>query len=218
VKIVAGPSAGNSGRERVMSYDYKQNKQIELASANYFNDVEVINGHVYYAPSSSGDPSGSAQLYQINPDGSSKTTLLDKETWVLYRSAYNIIQISAANNAWYQQDLATGKVTAMSGSPASPTNQIYINSPDGNSSVWLDKRDGQGVLILHDNKTGIDKTLLSKSGLNYPLSWLSDKHLLVRVSDNQETADYVLNIDGGAPKKVSDVTNTYITNRWYYYQ
>ncbi len=221
VKVAAGPSAATAGRQRVTTYDYKQEKQIELANANYFNDVEVYKGQVYYAPSAAGALAGeAAQLYRINADNSSKTSLLNKETWVTYRTSYDKMQVNASDSKWYEQTLGENKFTALSGAPASPTHRIYIDSPNGEKTVWVDNRDGKGVLILQDIKTpsNTDKVIFSKGGLGYPIRWLTDKHLLIRVSNSQETADYVLNIDGGEAQKVGDVTNTATTNRWYYYK
>jgi hypothetical protein len=108
----------------------------------------------------------------------------------------------------------------MTGAPASPAHRIYADNPTGDKTVWVDNRDGKGVLILQDvkNSNNPDKVIFSKGGLGYPIRWLSDKLLLVRVSNSQETADYILNIDGGDAQKVGDVTNTSTTNRWYYYK
>lgn len=221
VKVAAGPSAATPGRQRVLVYDSKQDKISDIATANYFNDVEVFKGQIYYAPSSGGG-SGSAapQLFRVNPDGSSKTVLLDSEAWAIYRILYNKIQIGAVANKWYEQTLGENKVTPLSGAPANPAHRIYIDSPNNEKTVYIDSRDGKGVLVLQDLKTpsNPDIVITSKGGLNYPVRWLSDKHILFRVSNSQETADYIINIEGGNAFKVGDVTNTATTNRWYYYR
>jgi hypothetical protein len=218
VKVAAGPSGATASRQRIVTFDYKQEKQAEPASSNYFNDVEVFNQKIYYAPGSSGVANAAAQLFKINPDGSSKTSLINKETWVMFRSNYNTLQISAVNNLWYELNISDAKITSLPGSPASPTHRIYIDSSDTNSSLWVDNRDGKGVLILQDLKANTEKVLYSKGGLGYPIRWLNSKNVLFRITNSQETADYVLNIDGGNPVKVSDVTSTSSTNRWYYYR
>lgn len=221
VRIAAGPSAATAGRQHIIAYDSKLEKQNELANANYFNDVEVYKGQVYFAPSSGGGAgSAAAQLYRINTDGSSKTVLLDKEVWVTYRTTYNKIQANAVDNKWYEQSLGDNKMTAMSGAPASATHRIYVDSPNGEKTVWVDNRDGKGVLILQDvkNPSTPDTVLVSRGGLGYPIRWLSDTHILMRISNSQETADYVINIAGGDAQKVGDVTNTASTSRWYYYK
>lgn len=219
VKVAAGQSAATAGRQRIASYDYKQEKQTEIAAANYFNDIEVLKGKVYYAPSSAGSVIGdAAQLFRANTDGSAKATLLNKEVWTTYRVTYDKLQANAADNKWYEQNLGESKMNVMSGAPATPTHRIYVDAPNGEKTVWIDDRDGKGVLILQDLKASGDKVVLSKGGLGYPVRWLSDKHILVRVSNSQETADYVINLDGGEAQKIGDVTNTSPVNRWYYYR
>lgn len=212
VKIVAGPSGNTAGRQKLMSYQAKQGKLIEIASANYFNDVEVIKGKVYYAISSS------PQLVRVEADNSAKTVLLNNETWMLYRTTFDKLLANAANNKWYEQTIGEASMKAATSVPANPTHRIYVDNFSGTYSVWRDTRDGKGVLLLHDIKNPAeDKVIATVPGLNYPIRWLSDKHLIVRISTSQETADYVLNIEGGELKKIGDVTNTAATNRWYYF-
>ena len=217
VKVAAGPSAATAGRQRIAVYDVKQDKQTELANANYYNDVEVYKGLVYYAPSGGSGSGEAAQLYRINLDASAKTVLLNKETWITYRTSFDKMQISATESKWYEQTLGDNKVVALGGAPASPTQRIYVSSP-GSQSAWVDTRDGKGVLIVRDAKTGTEKVLVAKSGLGYPMRWLSDTHILFRVTNSVETADYVINVAGGNATKIGDVTNTAATNRWYYYR
>jgi hypothetical protein len=93
-----------------------------------------------------------------------------------------------------------------------------VNSPGDSNSLYVDIRDGKGVLSIQDLKNNTEKVLYSKGGLGYPIRWLNDKNILFRVSNSQETADYVLNIDAPNPIKVTDVTNTSTTSRWYYYR
>lgn len=219
VKVAAGPSAATSGRQRIAVYDNKQDKQTEISNANYYNDVEVYNGQIYYAPSSTGSVIGdAAQLYRVNTDNSSKTVLLNKEAWVTYRVGYDKLQVSAADNKWYEQTIGGQKLVQLPGAPASPTQRIYVNNPSNSNSLWIDTRDGKGVLIVRSQKDGAEKALLTKSGLSYPVRWLSDTHILFRITNSIETADYIISTDGGDAVKVGDVSNTASTNRWYYYR
>ena len=215
VKVISAASAATSERQKIISYDYKQDKSIVLASANYFNDVEVYKGQIYFAQNSTGGP---AQLNRVNPDNSAKTVLLNQEVWQLSRIKNNRIIANAADKKWYEQQIGDAKLSEMANPPANTSNRGYIDSPNSEKTVWVDERDGKGVLILEDIKNSDSKIIMSKNGLGYPIRWLSNKHLLIRVSNSQETADYVLNIDGGEPVKVGDVTNTAQTNRWYYYR
>ena len=81
----------------------------------------------------------------------------------------------------------------------------------------MDQRDGKGVLLDYDVTNKTEKTLKTASGLNTPIRWVSSNTLVYRVHTNQETADYVLNIDGGEARKIKDVYNSSGIDQWYYY-
>ncbi len=38
--------------------------------------------------------------------------------------------------------------------------------------------------------------------------WLDSTHLVYRIQDGREVADYVVSVDGGSTKKLSDVAAT----------
>ncbi|MDB5163584.1 MAG: hypothetical protein JWS12_201 [Candidatus Saccharibacteria bacterium] len=214
-QIAASASAANPHRYRLVAYDYKKPEAKELAASNYFNDVMVLGGNVYYAPSSSYGNMPHENFYKINTDGTGKQTILDQEVWNIFRADYDKLVLSM-DNAWYEYKL-NGKPTKLAGEPASTQNRVYVDSPDGKYSVWIDTRDGKGVLILYDTKSKTEKVIRSQSGLRNPIHWLSNNTLVYRINTDQETADYVLNIDGGEPHKIKDVTNTTGIDQWYYY-
>lgn len=82
---------------------------------------------------------------------------------------------------------------------------------------WVDERDGKGVLLNYEHDTKQEKTLQAQGGIKSPIRWLDEDHVVYRVADGRETADYVMSLSGGEPKKVRDVTNTAGIDRWYYY-
>lgn len=217
VQVAAGTSAANPSRSRLMSYDAKTGENRQLAATNYFNSVMLVGGKVYYAPSGTYQAPGVAvNFFVIHPDGSSKQTVLASETWSVFRTAYDTLVISGAAQDWYEYKL-TGSPTKLEGAPGNLKSRVYIDSPDGGHSLWVDTRDGKGVLITYDTKAKTETVLQSKSGITVPFRWLNSSTVLYRVSNDQETADYAVNIGGGAPRKVTDVTNTGTTDRWYYY-
>lgn len=201
----------NTNNQQIISFDNKQDKIIPIVSANLFNDSQVINGQIYYAISSYNNSSSTqlAQLYRVNPDSSNRITLLDQEVYRLVRTAYNKLQASAKDNKWYEQTIGDNKFVSASGAPANQTNHIYANSLSGDNAAWIDNRDGKGALLINNISSQKEKVALTQAGLGYPIRWLNDKYLLLRVSNLQETADYVYNIDGGPMKKVGDVSNIY---------
>lgn len=215
VQIAAGASAGNPKRHRLMSYNTETGEAKELAASNYFNDVFAINNIIYYAPSSA-YTSEKASLYKVNADGSARQTAFGSEVWNAYRTEYDKLVLAVAQD-WYEYKIFDGKSTKLGGEPANLRSRIYAESPDRTHSVWVDQRDGKGVLITYDPSTKTEETLLEKSGLNNPVRWLNNNSLVFRVTTGQETADYVMSIDGGETKKLKDVTNTSGIDRWYYY-
>ncbi len=217
VQIAAGASASNPKRQRLMTYDYKTKSEAkELAASNSFNDVMQIGDDIYYAPSATYQGGQAAGLYKVSPDGSKKQTLIDRETWNLFRSDYDKFLISVQQD-WYELKFGDSKPSQLSHAPVEAKNRVYVDSPDKKHSLWIDQRDGKGAAILLDVSSKSEKVLRSQSGLAMPTRWLNNTVFVYRVHTDQETADYVISVDGGEPRKIRDVTNTNSSERWYYY-
>lgn len=101
--------------------------------------------------------------------------------------------------------------------PSDKNSRVYLNNPNNSTSFWIDQRDGKGVLIKLDIKSGKENKLTERGGLRLPAYWLNDNYLIYRISDGRETADYIMNVSGGEPKKITDVTNTTGVNNWNFY-
>jgi len=215
VQIKSGTSASSPDRFRLMSYNYKDESEKELAASNFFNDVVYAKGAVYYAPSGAYQ-SGSVNFHKVNPDGSDSQVIFNREVWNIFRTSYNHFALYVQQQ-WYDYSLGGPQPVKLNSAPSDQTTQVYIDSPDGKRSVWIDSRDGKGVLLSYDISAKEDKTLRSQAGLTYPTRWLNNNVLVYRVKSPQETADYAISIDGGEPVKIRDVTNTGGIDRWYYY-
>lgn len=216
VKITDGESAASPNRHKLISYDVESGEEKELASTNYFNDVLSVGGFVYYAPAAY-QVNGPVGLFKVKPDGSEKNTIFGEEVWNLFRTDYEIISASVQQN-WYEYNIKTSQFSKSDGAPPVLKSRVYADSLDKSKSAWVDERDGKGVLLIHKNDSSEDdKILKSQSGLANPIRWLDDEHLIYRVTNNSETADYALSLNGGEPHKIADVTNTAGLDRWYYY-
>ena len=154
-------------------------------------------------------------VHVINPDGSNQQTILDKEAFSIVCSAYDTLYLGAGNE-WYRYVLDAG-IAALNQSPSSMEGRLYTDNTDRKFSLWVDKRDGKGVLIRYDRAVNQENTLVERGGLNLPVYWLNEKYIIYRVADSKETADYVLNLEGGEPRKIIDVTDTSGISRWFYY-
>ena len=216
VQIAQGTSAASPQRHRLMSYNYKTDENKEIASSNYFNDVSVVRGKVYYAPSSAYQPGNSSGMFRVDSDGGNKQTVVGQEVWNFFRTSFENLTLSVGND-WYNYKLGDKAPTKLQGQPASLISRIYVDSPDGKSSLWVDNRDGKGVLLAYEPDSQNEKTLRTQSGLKNPARWLNNKVVIYRINTEQETADYALSLDGGEPKKIRDVTNTGGVDSWYYY-
>lgn len=216
IRVESGASASNPKRNRLMSYNYKDDTNNELAASNYFNDVMAVGDRIYYAPSGAYQRGVNVSLFSVTADGRDRKIILDKEVWNMFRTDYDHIALSTPRQ-WYDYRVGEEHPTKLDGEPARLSSRVYTDSPNKENSLWVEIRDGKGTLIIHDAKNNKDKTLRTESGLKNPIRWLDNNTLVYRIKTDTETADYVLSLDGGDPKKIVDVTNTDGIDRWYYY-
>ncbi len=217
VAVAQGASAADPNRQKLMTYDTVADESKKIASANYFNDVLSASGKIYFAPSNtySQNPDNN-KLFVVNPDGSNLKSVLDQETWNIFRVDYDKLAISV-QQTWYNYTLGGSAPTKANGPPAQLKTKVFVDNDDHSKALWVDQRDGKGVLILRDTQGGTDKVLLTKAGLNGPVRWLTGDYITYRVSNTDETADYVLSLQGGDPMKIKDVSNIGGVDKWYYY-
>lgn len=215
VKIKEGTNQDSKDRHALVSYDTETDTEKELASTNYFNDVVAANGNVYYAPAAH-QVNGTVGLFKVGADGNDKKTLQEREVWSIFRTDYDKLSISFGQE-WAELVISSGNINHSADAPAVQKSRVYVNNPDNKKSLWTDERDGKGVLISYDLGSKEESVLRSQSGLKNPIHWLTGKHVIYRVNNAQETADYIFNTDGGEPRKIGDVTDTAGIDRWYYY-
>lgn len=207
IKIAAGASGNDPKRHRLMSFDVKDFAgSKELASANAFNDVVMAEDKVYYAPANYFNESTPA-VFAVNADGSNSAAILDKEAYSIVRTDYNKLYLSASEQ-WYEYILDNA-LAASSHAPNNNDGRVYTDSPDGKTSVWIDQRDGKGVLLSFDKESKQEKVLAQKGGLKLPLYFVGNRYVVYRISDGRETADYILSLEGGEPSKIVNATDTY---------
>lgn len=203
---LAGASAADPQRNRLISYDYNSNARLQLATANQFNAVISALGDIYYTVSST-DPHATLGLFKIRPDGSNRQRLTQDEIWTALRINYGVLALQTPNG-WVNYNMQTSQ-SANTSAPANVTTYQFAENSQRSQSAWVDVRDGNGTLLLHDNSKNTDKTLHAQDGLTYPVRWLDDGMLIYRVANNSEVADYVIGTGGGVPHKIVDVTAAY---------
>lgn len=103
--------------------------------------------------------------------------------------------------------MATLTLTEAEISLPAEDSKVYWPSPDGNLKAFLDVRDGKRDLFLVD-KDGKNEKRLSKLGVvnqYLPLSWDdTGRYITFAVTREDENAIYIVSLDGGDPKKVTD--------------
>jgi hypothetical protein len=217
VQIASGASTSNPERHKLLSYDYVNDEQTALASSNYFNDVMLAQNKVYYAPSAAYQDEENVGMFVVDPDGQNQKTILENETWNVFRTDYDTLTI-AVGRIWYEYKIGGEEgPSALNGAPAEPVSRMYIDGPDGVSSFWIDQRDGKGVLLRYDKQNQEDTVLVSQSGLSNPVRWLNSTTAAYRVHTEDETADYIVSLETKEPQKLIDVTDTSGVENWYYY-
>ncbi len=210
LQIIEGTSAGSSQRSKIISYDLISGEKNDLATANYFNDVELVGDTLYYAVSSYGVPGSQAKLFTVEVDGRETKKLVDYQVWNIFRSDYSKLLFSAENQKWYSAEI--GKEAVETSQVAAPNARNFVDNPKGDTTAWVDIRDGKGVLLKSNTKDFSEEQVITLPGLSSVQYWLNDSTLVFRIISNDETADYVLNLEKGEPQKITDITasrNTY---------
>ncbi len=213
VAVVEGVSAENPERSKIFSYDIDTKERIELASSNYFNDVKLVQDRVYYAISGFGVPASKAKTFSIDASGNEEKNEVDTQTWSIIRADFETIVFNAINQQWFEQKIDQTAIK-LEQEPAKKTNRNYVTSPDKKLAAWTDIRDGKGVLLSYNIEDKTDDVLLTHSGLDNPIYWVNDSYIIYRISNSQESADYIYNSISGDTNKISDVVGN--RSRYFY--
>ena len=206
-QTVAGTSAANANRQKIIAYDFGANKRFQLANANYFAGEYLIGNTVYYTVSAT-DSGAKETFAQVNIDGTGKKTLYTGDAWSLLRGDYTKLKFQTPTK-WYEYTLGAS-APVESTPPAEYSSPYFVDSPNLKTSVWVDVRDNKGVLLLRNLSDGKDKELASQRSMQAAAYWLGEKAVVYRVVGAGETADYIVSVNGGTPRKIADVSLTAI--------
>lgn len=206
VATYAAPSAAMAERQRIVAYDTDKDARAVLATADSFSGTILVGDTVYYTVNTT-DPAHPGGFSKIKTDGTAKQTLFAKETWSLVRTGPATFGVeSPEGNQVY--NIETGQLRRDNDTF---TGRDYV-AAGINRYIWVDNRDGKGVLLLHDTKTergDKDKLLVAASGLMSPLRWLGANTVAYTINTSDESALYVQSALGGDPVKVTDATYTH---------
>lgn len=193
--------SGQSQSYSIISYNYASSSRDQLASSSQFTDVMLAAGTVYYAVPASASTTGDG-FYAIQPNGSGRQTLLQQDIWSVLRSNYTTFSVDSSNG-WYSYTIGADAATALPNAPNDLSSIQYVDSPDGKFSAAII----HGQLQTYAIGSGKSQTITAVTGAAYPLRWLTDTELIYRVVDGSTSADYMVNVNGGMPKFITNVTN-----------
>jgi hypothetical protein len=201
VLLNTSTSTSDPNRYQIVSYDTGSNTRTVLDHMNYLNEVLAAKGKVYYATATG--PSGPGQVASILPDGSDKQTIVTGEIAAITRVSHDSAVLSGVNK-WYGYTF--GEKTATLTNNVSQKSRLYIDSPDGKHSVYVN----DSKIVLVDTVTAKEKQLAVTKAA-YPIRWLSNDTLVYRSGE----ADYQVKITGGQPSKVADVSAVAGISLWH---
>ena len=143
--VVEGVSGGNPERSKLFSFNVDTGDKTELASSNYFNDIELVGDRIYYSVSSFAVPLSAAKLFSVRANGTDQKTVVDMQVWTIVRAAFDVLHFRAVDanleTQWYTQQGA-GDPSQLDAAPVTQTSRRYSTSPNGQHAVWVDQRDG----------------------------------------------------------------------------
>lgn len=195
-------AGGSTPGYSVISFDYATNSRDQLATSSQFTAVTLAAGMVYYAIPASASTTNDG-FFAIQPDGSGKQAILAQDIWAVLRSSYAEFSIDTGNG-WYDYTVGGNTASALLSAPSNLNSIQYLDSPDGKLSASV----MNGQLQLYTVSSGRDQTLGTVTNAAYPLRWLTDDELIYRVTNGSTSADYVIDVNGGSPKFITDMTNT----------
>lgn len=199
---VAGVSAANPNRQKIMLYDVTKTRRLQLASANYFSAAFLDTDALYYVVSAT-DPAAKESFSRIGYEGNGKKALYQGEIWSAIRTGYDTYQLQTPDK-WLNY-----KVGANAPTPGTPPNSFasrqYLVAPSGTNSTWLDPRDAKTAFIRRD-AGGKETIATSLPSVQFGIRMINDYLVLYRSASGGDTADYVMSLSGGKPQKVADVS------------
>lgn len=227
VLVDDGAKKNGASTHKLVSYDIKTESKTEIAKGLFLNDVAIANDRIYYAPAAELEEKVEGEdkpkvkddtmgLFSTDREGKDKQRIIEQEIWSIFRQDYDTLALGAGQN-WFEYKLGSSEANKLSGPPAEQVRSVFVKNEATGDNLWVDKRDGKGVLLVYDAKSKENKTLLTLSGLTNPVRWLNKTTAVFRLETQQETTDYVVNIEGGDHKKLVDATNTSGVDNWYYY-
>ena len=182
-------------------------------SADYISVSTVGADKVLYLKySNSGDAQSSSPVLRQAPmNATTMKTLGEKVDYDAYLQLdFNRVAFKTGQDqTWHEYGLNNDSLKTISqpGSGSTTVRYVATANADGSKRLIIDQVDGKYTLFMKDMGTGAETKLYGAAGLGGPIRWIGNT-IVFRVVTSEQTADYVISIEGGEPKKITDVTAT----------
>lgn len=198
-ETVAGASASNTSRQKIMLYDTDKDKRLQLAAANSIIGQWIGAEKLYYAASGSGADTTDGFM-QIGFDGAGQEQLSSEDIWEVQQTGASEFKLKTATKwlLFKKGSDAVGETT-----PPAAALTTYVESPSGTQAAQLEKTGSVTTLRIID---AADKVTTVETGLSVHsvVRWASESSLVFRTVSGSDAAEYVVGASGGQPKKITD--------------
>lgn len=199
----AAPSAATNDRQRLVSYNVEESARTALANGNYFVGIYETDEYIYYGVSTPGSGDG-GMFARIKFDGTDKKTLLSRPIWSVSQTKPHELYINA-EDTWYLYDTTSNALSKQQSPQGIYQSVPYFMAPNKEYSVFIDQRDGQGVLVLNSPDKP-ELVLASARSIYGPVTWLNSTTVSYYADTGSDTAVYAASIQGGNPVKINTAT------------
>lgn len=206
-------ASSNTYPTTLRSVDAATKRVYNFESADYISVSTIGSDKVLYLKyNNSGDAqSSSPALRQAPMNATTMKTLGERVTYDSYLQLdFNRVAFKTGQDqVWHEYNLSNDALKTLSQPASGSTTVRYLSTTnaDGSKRLIIDQVDGKYTLFMKDTATGAETKLYGAAGLGGPIRWIGNV-IVFRVVTSEQTADYAVSINGGEPKKVTDVTAT----------
>ncbi len=196
----SAPSA-SVDRQKIQSYNVANTKRVSLAKANNYMAVVKTPNAILAVESSASDVQKDL-LHTISYSGEKKE-IYTGDILTLGRIDYTKFSVQTPEKLF---EYTLGNTALADGAQVGTSFNRYKDSPDAKTSVWLNVTAAQAQLVTHSVATNKEKPVaLSVLPANV-LWWVGNAGVVVQVTSNGQTADYIVSVRDGKAQKITDST------------
>lgn len=205
-KTGANLNYDDPGFTQLVSFNPLNNRQKQVAQANYFSVSLVAQSKLFFAAADGYRQEANLPLTSIDLINNTQKTYLDgRLPVILTRANYDTLTVQSDDNSYHSVAVSSGQVRRIDRRVDSPIR--YSLNPNGQQIVWTDKRDGRGSVFVRSTSREDTRPVISLGGITSPVRFVSDRYAVVRVVTTAESADYLVDIPTGKSSKIADVTD-----------